>query len=76
MKPSHAESSPLISRTHKVWQSRLSRKLTDEDARQIAENVTGFFTILAEWASDAKENPATAADGLTASGRAFRRVSG
>ena len=23
--------------------------LTDEDARQINENITGFFAILAEW---------------------------
>ena len=57
MKPSHAESSPLISRTHKVWQSRLSRKLTDEDARQIAENVTGFFTILQGWSAAADTRP-------------------
>ena len=28
---------------------RLGRDLSREDARQIAENVTGFFAILAEW---------------------------
>ena len=28
---------------------RLGRDLTDEDARQITLNVTGFFGILAEW---------------------------
>jgi len=62
MKPSHAESNTLIGRTHKVWQPRTRRKLTDEDARQIAENVTGFFSILAEWSRAAKEAPAKAAD--------------
>ena len=46
MKPSHDN---LIDRTRQVWQSRIRRCLTDEDARQIAENVTGFFAILAEW---------------------------
>ena len=32
-----------------VWQPRLRRRVTKEDAREIAENITGFFTILAEW---------------------------
>jgi hypothetical protein len=56
-------------RTRQVWQPRLGRDLTDEDARQITHNVTGFFGILAEWsraeklaaASDAA--PATPIDG-------------
>jgi len=61
MKPSHAASNTLIGRTHKVWQPRIRRNLTDEDARQIAENVTGFFTILAEWSWAAKEAPANTA---------------
>jgi hypothetical protein len=38
-----------IARTRQIWQPRIGRDLTDEDARQIAENVTGFFTVLAEW---------------------------
>jgi hypothetical protein len=39
----------LFDRTCEVWQPRIGRNLTDEDARQISENVTGFFSILAEW---------------------------
>ena len=58
MKPSHAVSSNLIEQTHKVWQPRIRRNLTDEDARQIAENVTGFFAILAEWSRAARLVPA------------------
>jgi hypothetical protein len=58
MKPSHAASNNLIEQTHKVWQPRLQRNLTDEDARQIAENVTGFFAILAEWSRAARLVPA------------------
>jgi hypothetical protein len=49
MKPPHAANVNLIERTRKVWQPRIGRNLTNEDARQISENVTGFFTILAEW---------------------------
>lgn len=40
----------LLARTREVWQPRLGRDLTDEDARQIMHNVTGFFGVLAEWA--------------------------
>ena len=58
MKPSHAASNNLIEQTHKVWQPRIRRNLTDEDARQIAENVTGFFAILAEWSRAARPVPA------------------
>jgi hypothetical protein len=43
------EDEDLVDRTRRVWQPRLGRDLTREDVRQIAENVTGFFTILAEW---------------------------
>jgi hypothetical protein len=39
----------LVARTRQFWQPRIGRGLTDEDARQIAESVTGFFAILAEW---------------------------
>ena len=39
-----------IARTRQVWQPRIGRDLTDEDARQIMHNVTGFFGVLAEWA--------------------------
>ena len=49
MKSSHAANDDLFDRTREVWQPRIGRNLTDEDARQIAENVTGFFAIVAEW---------------------------
>jgi hypothetical protein len=38
-----------IARTRQIWQPRIGRDLTDEDARQIMHNVTGFFGFLAEW---------------------------
>jgi hypothetical protein len=60
MKPSHAANDNLMDRTRKVWRPRTGRNLTNEDARQIAENVTGFFAILAEWSR--VELPAPAND--------------
>ena len=49
VKPSHAANDNLINRTREVWKPRLGCDLSREDARQIVENVTGFFAILAEW---------------------------
>ena len=48
----------LIRRTRAVWQPRLGRDLSREDARQIAENMTGFFSVLAEWSRAARPAPA------------------
>ena len=39
----------LIHRTREVWQPRLGRDVGHEDARQIAANFVGFFSVLAEW---------------------------
>jgi hypothetical protein len=39
----------FIGRTLEVWQPRTSKLLTPEDARQVVENVAGFFRILTEW---------------------------
>lgn len=49
MKPSDAANDKLINRTIALWQPRLRRGVSREDARQIAQNVTGFFSILHEW---------------------------
>lgn len=49
VKPSHAFNDDLIDRTLEVWAPRLGRDLSCEDARQIAENMVGFFEILNEW---------------------------
>jgi hypothetical protein len=49
VKPSHSANETLIARTRQVWQPRLGRDLSREDAKQVAENVAGFFALLAEW---------------------------
>jgi hypothetical protein len=72
MKPSHAANDNLFDRTRKVWQPRTGRDLTNEDARQITENITGFFSILTQWsraemptpANDIGEQAASASDGV------------
>jgi hypothetical protein len=35
----------------RAWQPRSPKPLTQEDSRQIVANVTGFFSVLAEWAA-------------------------
>jgi len=49
VKRSSAANDNLIDQTIALWQPRLRRDLSREDARQIVENVTGFFNILTEW---------------------------
>jgi hypothetical protein len=44
----------LLDDTLVLWQHRTTRSLSHEDARQIAENVSGFFQTLLAWqAADA-----------------------
>ena len=50
----------LLRSTSQVWQPRLGCDLSSEDARQIAENVAGFFSLLAEWSR--ADTPAAAND--------------
>jgi hypothetical protein len=48
---------PLLEETIQFWQQRTSRPLTHEDARQMVENVTGFFTTLQHWYAAADARP-------------------
>jgi hypothetical protein len=58
VKSSPAANDNLIDRTREVWQTRLERDLSREDTRQIVENVTGFFALLAEWSRAEMPSPA------------------
>lgn len=62
VKPSHAANNclkdELIRRTGEFWQPRLGRNLSREDARQIAESMTGYFSMLAEWSRVQLPSPA------------------
>jgi hypothetical protein len=41
-------------RTLDLWQPRISRKLTEEDAREMTANMSGFFRLLVEWDREAR----------------------
>ena len=72
MKPSHVandnQQHDLIQNTKEDWQPRLGRDLCREQSRQIAANVAGFFTVLADWSRAEIPNPANDAGTLNASG--------
>lgn len=42
-----------LEKTRAFWQEQTPRQLTLEDARQIKENLTGFFKVLLEWEANA-----------------------
>jgi hypothetical protein len=44
---------PLLEETVRFWQPRAQRTLTQEDARQMVENVVGFFATLQRWSAAA-----------------------
>ena len=72
VKPSHhatneAPNHDLIRRTRQVWQPRLGRDLSSDDARQMAANVNGFFSVLAEWSRAEMPSPANDAGNPDAS---------
>jgi hypothetical protein len=39
----------FIRQTIHLWQRRTSRSVNGEDARQITENISGFFSTLIAW---------------------------
>jgi hypothetical protein len=54
-----------IEQTREVWQPRVARDLSRDEAKQITANVTGFFSILTEWAR--AELPVSANDNTNGS---------
>ncbi len=41
-----------------VWQPRTPRRLSEEDAREITENLSGFFSLLTKWEQAETPTPA------------------
>ncbi|PHZ86710.1 hypothetical protein [Paremcibacter congregatus] len=39
----------MVKEALEVWQPRSKRPLSEEDAREIIENTTGFFKLLHKW---------------------------
>ena len=44
-------SSELIELTVSVFENRIGREISKEEARQAVENISGFFQVLQEWAA-------------------------
>lgn len=63
----------FIDHTLKVWQPRSPRPLSHEDARQIAEHVTGFFRVLLEWHAADREVGSQTAEATSNPSPATRR---
>ena len=57
-----------IGRTREVWQPRIGRDLSRDEAKQIAASVTGFFAIMAEWSHADMPDPAKNNGDAAASG--------
>jgi hypothetical protein len=49
----------FLDETIAFWQPRMQRELSREDARQISENLSGFFQVLLEWDAKRKCNQTT-----------------
>ena len=39
----------MINQTIAFWSERSGQEFSQEDAREMVANVSGFFTVLAEW---------------------------
>ena len=44
----------MITEAREFWERRAVRPLHNEDAREIVENVTGFFDLLYKWDKEAR----------------------
>lgn len=49
--------SKIIQSTKEFWQKRSSSTITDEDARTIIENLSGFFEVLSRWEESQRLGP-------------------
>lgn len=45
-----------ITRTQEFWSKRLGREVSQEEAREMIVNVTGFFKVLAKRINEPREN--------------------
>ena len=62
--PAHPEGAPepaqdYLEITREFWQRHTDRKLTREDAREMAHNLLGFFSVLREWTIAERERDAS-----------------
>ena len=58
MKRLEAANDNLDERTREVWEPRLGRELSADEARQLTANMTGFFSLLTRWSHAEAPSPA------------------
>jgi len=58
----------FLHRTIALWRHRMGREVSREEARQMAENVTGFFSVLDDWSRGETCTAANENEQPTASG--------
>lgn len=58
VKRSNAANDNLINHTLSLWRRRSGRELSREDAREISENLAGFFEVLIQWSRATEPVPA------------------
>jgi hypothetical protein len=46
----------ILNQTIAFWSERTGQEFSQEDARQMVANVSGFFNVLAEWERRATED--------------------
>jgi hypothetical protein len=46
----------IFNQTIAFWSERTGQEFSQEDAREMVANVSGFFTVLAEWQRRTKED--------------------
>jgi hypothetical protein len=61
--------------TRAFWQTRTNRLLSREDAREMAHNLLGFFTVLREWTLAERRRANRDAKGTPSSQLATRQCS-
>ena len=49
----------LIEQTVSVFENRTGRVISEDDARQAVENISGFFRVLQEWAEAEEKDKST-----------------
>jgi hypothetical protein len=73
---SGSEERDAVQESLNTFQPRASRALSDEDAREIAHNLTGFFLVLADWAACGHDLSSTRVDVAGNSNNAAARKGG
>jgi hypothetical protein len=65
-----AQHSPeFIEKTISVFESRTGRVISEEDAWQAVENISGFFRVLREWAEVEDREKSPESPGRSSRGR-------